>query len=144
MGDSGAHGREIFTSHVQRSDGFDAAPDPQAARHSKFPEVGPSIPDAGSEAIPLSGRLATSAGRCDGLCSRKCLWKGKEIQYKVDINTLHRLEDDKNIEMNDVGRIKIRTTAPLFFDKYSRNRNTGSLILIDEATNETVGAGMII
>lgn len=68
----------------------------------------------------------------------------KEIQYKVDIETLHRVEDDIQIKMNDIGRIKIRTTAPLFVDKYSRNRTTGCLILIDEATNETVGAGMII
>jgi len=68
----------------------------------------------------------------------------KDIKYKVDINTLHRLEEDKTIRMNDIGRISIRTTAPLFYDKYNRNRITGSIILIDEATNETVGAGMII
>ncbi len=68
----------------------------------------------------------------------------KDIQYKVDINTLHRLEKDKDIRMNDIARIRIRTTRPLLFDRYSRNRNTGSLILIDEGTNETVGAGMII
>lgn len=68
----------------------------------------------------------------------------KEVQYKMDINNLHKIEDDKKIEMNDVARLKLRTTAPLFVDKYNRNRNTGSLILIDEATNETVGAGMII
>lgn len=68
----------------------------------------------------------------------------KEIKYKVDINTLHRMEDDKEIRMNDIGRVSIRTTKPLFIDEYKRNRNTGSLIIIDEATNETVGAGMII
>ncbi|HTL80124.1 MAG TPA: sulfate adenylyltransferase subunit CysN [Bacteroidia bacterium] len=68
----------------------------------------------------------------------------KEITYKMDISTLHRKEDDKNIGMNDIARIKIRTTLPLFYDKYSRNRTTGSLIFIDEATNETVGAGMIV
>jgi sulfate adenylyltransferase subunit 1 len=68
----------------------------------------------------------------------------KEVNYKVDINTLHRMEDDKTIGMNDIGRIKIRTTSPLFYDKYTRNRITGSIILIDEATNNTVGAGMII
>lgn len=68
----------------------------------------------------------------------------KEIQYKVDINTLHRLEDDKNIQMNDIARIKLRTTVPLLFDSYSRNRNTGGIILVDEATNETVAAGMIV
>ena len=68
----------------------------------------------------------------------------KEIKYKVDINTLHRLEDDKEIKMNDIGRVSLRTTKPLFIDSYKRNRNTGSLILIDESTNETVGAAMIL
>ncbi|MEO5642454.1 MAG: sulfate adenylyltransferase subunit CysN [Bacteroidia bacterium] len=68
----------------------------------------------------------------------------KEIAYKMDINTLHRNEEDKEIRMNDIGRIKIRTTVPLFFDKYRSNRFTGSVILIDEGTNETVGAGMIV
>ncbi|NMM46811.1 sulfate adenylyltransferase subunit CysN [Marinigracilibium pacificum] len=68
----------------------------------------------------------------------------KEIVYKVDITTLHRVEDDKEVGMNDIARIKIRTTKPLLFDRYDRNRITGSLILIDEATNETVGAGMIV
>jgi sulfate adenylyltransferase subunit 1 len=68
----------------------------------------------------------------------------KEIQYKVDVNTLHKIEDDKVVSMNDIARIKLRTTAPIFIDKYNRNRMTGSLILIDETTNETVAAGMIV
>jgi sulfate adenylyltransferase subunit 1 len=68
----------------------------------------------------------------------------KDIKYKVDINTLHRMEDDKNINMNDIARISIRTTSPLLYDRYDRNRMTGSLILVDEGTNETVGAGMIL
>jgi sulfate adenylyltransferase subunit 1 len=68
----------------------------------------------------------------------------KEVKYKMDINTLHRNEDDLEIGLNDIGRITIRTTKPLFFDSYRRNRNTGSIILVDEATNETVAAGMII
>ncbi|HMQ70189.1 MAG TPA: sulfate adenylyltransferase subunit CysN, partial [Ignavibacteria bacterium] len=68
----------------------------------------------------------------------------KEINYKIDINTLHRLEEDKDIGMNDIARIRLRTTLPLFYDSYSKNRNTGSLILIDEGTKETVAAGMII
>ena len=68
----------------------------------------------------------------------------KDIKYKVDINTLHRNEEDKTIKMNDIARVTLRTTAPLFIDKYNRNRNTGSLILIDESTNETVAAGMVI
>jgi len=68
----------------------------------------------------------------------------KNIQYKMDINTLHRNEEEKEIGLNDIGRITIRTTKALFYDSYRRNRNTGSVILIDEATNETVAAGMII
>ena len=68
----------------------------------------------------------------------------KEIQYKVDINTLHRKEDDLQIGCNDIARVSIRVTQPLFYDKYNTNRNTGSIILIDEGSNNTVGAGMII
>jgi len=68
----------------------------------------------------------------------------KQVQYKVDINNLHRIEDDLTIGLNEIGRIKIRTTQALFYDSYKKNRTTGSLIIIDEGTNETVGAGMII
>lgn len=68
----------------------------------------------------------------------------KEVKYKVNINTLHRVEGDKEIGLNDIGRIQIRTTEPLFYDSYKRNRATGSIIIIDEYTNETVGAGMIL
>ncbi len=67
-----------------------------------------------------------------------------DVTYKMDINTLEKNVEDKSVKMNDIARIKIRTTKPLFFDSYIRNRNTGSLILVDEATNETVAAGMII
>ena len=68
----------------------------------------------------------------------------KEVRYKLDINSLHRLEADKRIGMNDIARIVVRTTKPLFYDSYRKNRITGSIILVDEGTNETVGAGMII
>ncbi len=68
----------------------------------------------------------------------------KEILYKVDINNLHRKEDDLTIGMNDIGRVKVRTTIPFFYDSYKENRNTGSVILIEEGTYRTVGAGMII
>ena len=68
----------------------------------------------------------------------------KKILYKVDINTLHRNENDKIINSNDIARISMRVTHPLLLDKYNKNRITGSLIIIDEITNNTVGAGMII
>lgn len=68
----------------------------------------------------------------------------KDIRYKLDINTLHRNQEDKSIQMNDIARVVIRTTKPLFTDTYRKNRITGALIFVDEGTNETVGAGMII
>ena len=67
----------------------------------------------------------------------------QDINYKVNINTLHKIEDDKNFNLNDIGRITLRTSAPLIYDTYKRNRTTGSFILVDPNTNETVAAGMI-
>jgi len=68
----------------------------------------------------------------------------KEVVYKMDINSFERNNEDKEFRMNDIGRVKIRTTHRLMIDSYRDNRNTGSIILIDEATNETVAAGMVI
>jgi len=68
----------------------------------------------------------------------------KEVIYKIDINTLERKEGDKNLNMNDISKVKIRTTKPLMVDSYRKNRTTGSIILVDDATNETVAAGMIV
>lgn len=68
----------------------------------------------------------------------------KEIQYKLDINSLQRLENVDQLVMNDIARVKIRTAQPLSFDSYRKNRITGSIILVDEGTNETVAAGMIV
>ena len=68
----------------------------------------------------------------------------KEVVYKIDINTLERKEDDKELTMNDISKVKIRTTKPLMIDAYRENRTTGSIILVDDATNETVAAGMVV
>ncbi len=68
----------------------------------------------------------------------------RDIKYKVDINTLHKIEDDLEFKLNDIGRISLRTAAPVCYDSYSKNRATGSFVLIDAFTNETVAAGMII
>lgn len=67
-----------------------------------------------------------------------------EVKYKVNINTLHKIEDDLIFSLNDIGRISLRTSSPLIADSYKRNRISGSFVLIDEQTNETVAAGMII
>jgi len=68
----------------------------------------------------------------------------KDVKYRLDINTLHRDLENKEIKMNDIGRVTLRITKSLFVDPYRKNRITGSIILVDEGTNETVGAGMII
>ncbi|HVR32065.1 MAG TPA: GTP-binding protein [Acidimicrobiia bacterium] len=68
----------------------------------------------------------------------------KDLHYRLDVNTLHRDESATELSLNEIGRVSLRTTVPLFYDEYSRNRTTGSFILVDEATNTTVGAGMII
>ena len=66
------------------------------------------------------------------------------LDYRLDINTLHRDESATQLDLNEIGRVQLRTTKPMFFDEYRRNRQTGSFILIDENTNNTVGAGMIL
>jgi bifunctional enzyme CysN/CysC len=68
----------------------------------------------------------------------------KELRYRLDVNTLHRDEQAQTLGLNEIGRLKLRVTAPLFTDPYRSNRTTGSFILIDEANNATVGAGMIL
>lgn len=88
--------------------------------------------------LQLNGKYAIKHTTNDARCIVK------EIVYKVNVNTLHRIEDDENIGLNEIARVRLRTTKPLFVDRYTRNRTTGSLILIDESTNETLGAGMIL
>ncbi|MEI7500600.1 MAG: GTP-binding protein [Bacteroidota bacterium] len=68
----------------------------------------------------------------------------QDIDYVLNISTLEEIKENKALQMNEIASIRLRTTKPLFFDPYKINRITGSLILIDEATNETVAAGMIL
>ena len=67
----------------------------------------------------------------------------KGVNYKTNINTFDNDEGDKDIKMNDIANISVMTAKPMFFDSYRKNRITGSVIIIDEGTNETVAAGMI-
>jgi|TARA_B110000037_G_scaffold219832_1_gene285849 sulfate adenylyltransferase subunit 1 len=67
-----------------------------------------------------------------------------ELRYKMDINTLRKNEDVSALTLNEIGRVKLHTASPLFYDSYDKNRHTGSFILIDPGTNETVAAGMIL
>jgi bifunctional enzyme CysN/CysC len=68
----------------------------------------------------------------------------RDIDYRIDVNTLHRDETADTLSLNEIGRIKLRTTQPLFTDEYRRNRTTGSFLVIDEATGATVGAAMVL
>ncbi len=67
----------------------------------------------------------------------------KDLQYRLDVNTLHRDEEATELALNEIGRVRLRTTVPLLTDEYSRNRFTGGFVLVDEGTNRTVAAGMI-
>jgi sulfate adenylyltransferase subunit 1 len=123
-------------------DDIDISRGDMIVRENNKPEVSQDIEAMicwmGDSPLKEKGKYALKHTSKDARCMVK------EIKYKVDINTLHRNEVDKVIYSNDIARVTLRTTSPLFIDQYSRNRNTGSLILIDEATNNTVGAGMII
>jgi len=123
-------------------DDIDISRGDMIVRENNKPEVSQDIEAMicwmGDSPLKEKGKYALKHTSKDARCMVK------EIKYKVDINTLHRNEADKVIASNDIARVTLRTTSQLFIDQYSRNRNTGSLILIDEATNNTVGAGMII
>src|SRR5216683_2270705 len=67
----------------------------------------------------------------------------RDLHYRLDVNTLHRHEGAGDLSLNEIGRVTLRMTHPLFCDPYTRNRQTGGIILVDEATGATVGAGMI-
>ncbi|MDX6224877.1 MAG: bifunctional enzyme CysN/CysC [Frankiales bacterium] len=68
----------------------------------------------------------------------------RELTYRLDVNTLHRDESAESLSLNEIGRVRLRVTQPLFTDEYRRNRSTGSFILIDEGTGATVAGGMIL
>jgi sulfate adenylyltransferase subunit 1 len=123
-------------------DDYDLSRGDMIVRTNNKPEIGQDIDMMvcwmDEQPIVPNGKYAIKHTSRDARCIVK------EIKYKVDINTLHRIEDDKVLRANDIGRISIRTTQPIFYDRYARNRITGSIILIDEATNKTVGAGMIV
>ncbi len=86
----------------------------------------------------LNGKYAIKHTTADARCMVT------DVKYKVDVNTLEKVLDDDNVGLNEIARISLRTTKPLFFDSYRQNRKTGAIIMIDEATNTTVGAGMIV
>jgi len=93
-----------------------------------------------SPAIPLSIRGMYGIKHT----TRNVRAQVRELEYRIDVNSLHRDESATELSLNEIGRVTLRTTQPLFVDEYRRNRITGSFLLIDEASGATVGAGMIL
>jgi bifunctional enzyme CysN/CysC len=93
----------------------------------------------------MSERPLASAGRYRiKHTSRTALAKVDQVIYRIDVNSLHREEQADALQLNEIGKLRLRLSSPLFVDEYRRNRMTGSFILIDESTNDTVGAGMVL
>ena len=111
-------------------------------RENNVPEVGQDLKALVTwmSTTPLQARTKVVIKHT----TNECLAVVKELNYKIDINTLHRIEEIQEVAMNEIAKISIRTSKPIFYDAYKKNRQTGSIIIIDEQTNETIGAGMII
>lgn len=124
-------------------DDIDISRGDMIVRENNQPDIGQDIDLMicwfdGDKPLKPKGKYAIKHTSQDARCIIK------EVRYKLDINTLSRNQDDKEIKMNDIARIHIRSTKPLFTDSYRKNRVTGSVIIIDEGTNNTVAAGMVI
>lgn len=137
-----AEARPGMSVSIQLEDDIDISRGDMIVREKNQPKIGQDIEIMlcwmNEKKLTIGGKYALKHTTTDARCIVK------DIQYKININTLHRIEDDKEIKLNDIARVVLRVTKPLYFDSYRKNRRTGSLILIDEATNETVGAGMIL
>lgn len=127
---------------ITLDDDIDISRGDMIVKENNVPQIGQDIDVMmcwmSEKPMVLNGKYAIKHTTADARCLIK------EVKYKVDVNTLEKVPDDKSIGLNEIGRISLRTTKPLFYDPYRRNRKTGAIIVIDEATNTTVGAGMII
>lgn len=124
-------------------DNIDISRGDMLVRENNIPESGQDVDVmicwmSEKKQLQLNGKYAIKHTTRDARCVVK------EILYKVNVNTLHRETEIDTFGLNEIGRIRIRTTVPLFYDEYRQNRITGSVIFIDEGSNETVAAGMII
>lgn len=128
---------------VRLEDEIDISRGDMICRPNNQPEVGQDI-EAMICWMADSSELRPNAKLALKHTTRSVRALVKDLHYRLDINTLHRDEDAESLKLNEIGRVRLRTTQPLFFDEYRRNRSTGSFILIDEVTNVTVAAGMIV
>ena len=128
---------------VRLADEIDVSRGDMICRPHNQPTLGQDI-DAMVCWMSETGSLAVGQKLAIKHTTRSARALVKDVQYRLDINTLHRDESVHSLSLNEIGRIRLRTTVPLFYDEYRRNRTTGSFILIDEASNNTVGGGMIL
>ncbi|MBU6329142.1 MAG: 50S ribosome-binding GTPase [Acidobacteria bacterium] len=128
---------------IRLSSEIDISRGDMICRPTNQPDIGQDI-DAMVCWMSEASALATGAKLAIKHTTRSARALVKNLHYRLDVNTLHRENDVTTLALNEIGRVSLRTTVPLFFDDYRRNRETGSFILIDEATNATVGAGMIL
>ncbi len=127
---------------IELADDIDIARGDLICRPHNRPHVGQDI-DAMVSWMTSESELTPGARYTIQHTTRSTRAVVRELDYRLDINSLHRDESAKSLSLNEIGRIQLRTQQPLLFDAYRRSRDTGSFILIDEATNNTVAAGMI-
>ena len=127
---------------IRLEDDIDVSRGNMICRPHNQPEVGQDI-DAIVTWLSDSVKLRKGAKFAIKHTTKSARALIKDLQYRFDVSTLHRIDDATELGLNEIGRVTIRTTEPLFFDEYRKNRATGSFILIDESTNNTVGAGII-
>jgi len=123
-------------------DDIDISRGDMIVKENKMPEIGQDIEMMicwlSETPMLMNGKYSIKHTSADARCIIR------ELPFKININTLEKNYEDKGLGLNEIGKIKVRTTKPLYYDSYRRNRITGSIILIDESTNNTVGAGMIV
>jgi sulfate adenylyltransferase subunit 1 len=123
-------------------DDIDISRGDMIVKENKMPDIGQDIEMMvcwlNEVPMVINGKYSIRHTTADARCIIR------EMPYKINIHTLEKNREDKTLGMNEIGKISIRTTKPLFYDSYRRNRITGSVILIDEGSNNTVGAGMIV
>ena len=127
---------------ITLDDDIDISRGDMIVKENNVPDIGQDIDIMmcwmSEKPMRLNGKYALKHTTADARCLIK------DVKYKVDVNTLGKIPDDKDIGLNEIARVSLRTTKPLFYDSYRQNRKTGAIILIDEADNTTVGVGMII
>jgi bifunctional enzyme CysN/CysC len=127
---------------IRLEDDIDVSRGNMICRPHNQPEIGQDI-DAIVTWMSDSTKLRKGAKFAIKHTTKSARALVKDLQYRFDVSTLHRIDSATELGLNEIGRVTIRTTEPLFFDEYRKNRQTGSFILIDESTNNTVGAGII-